>query len=225
MTGLISSVQAWPWGPIITTIVGSGVISALANNGLQWWRSSADRKAAGRQTARRAVGDLERYAREMADAAQKWAAVDLHEQHSYGPDWPDVPLVETRDWTGFPTLLVDKIHKFNADHDVGRHSVRSAFEADDELGVSRAADFSLEIGLSAWSLASDLRAHAGFPPGSSRINDYYDFVDWMQSEQRRHEDAYARDVKAREEMSRRQAAAINDEKPAAPKDGGPDSGD
>lgn len=202
MSGLFSSVQGWPWGPILTTILGSGVVSALANNGFQWLKASREKQAVGRLTARRAAHELERYARELALAAQKWRSVEPYEQHSYGPDWPDVPSISVMDWTGFPIPIVDRVLQFDADHAAGRSLVSGWFDNDDDLGIDEAIEFSLRMGLQAWDLAADLRKHAGFPPGTSRINDHYDFAEWMKETQKQRADYRAESIRRHEEMVR-----------------------
>lgn len=200
MSGFLSSVQGWPWGPIITTVLGSGVVSALANNGFQWLKASREKQAVGRLTARRAAHELERYARELALAAEKWRSVEPYEQHSYGPDWPDVPSISVMDWTGFPIPIVDRVLQFDADHSAGRSLVRGSFDNDDDLGIDEAVEFSLRMGLQAWELAADLRRYAGFPPGTSRITDFYDYVEWMRATQKKRADVQAENHRRHQEM-------------------------
>lgn len=194
--------NAWPWGQIITTVLGSGVVAALANNGIAWLRASRERWSATRMTARRAAEHLERYAREVAAVAQSWQSTDPHDDAPGPAPWPELPSIRDLDWSNFPARLSDRAISYDTETAMGVAAVRDAFNYDDDMAIDLAIEVSLDAGLKAWDLAADLRNHAKFPAGRSRVHDYYDYVEWMRDQTA----ARAKDRRQRLEESKRNAA-------------------
>lgn len=131
--------MTWPWGQIITTILGSGVVAALANNGIAWFRASRERWSATRLTARRAAEHLERYAREAAAVAASWENAEPYQEGPGPLPWPELPTIGDLDWSAFPAKLADRTISFDTETAMGVASVADAFQYDDDMAIDLAA--------------------------------------------------------------------------------------
>lgn len=183
MSTWLQGVANWPWGPIAATILGSGAVSAACAHLFQSRREADARRRDAASTAIAAAQRLEGYAREVALVADSWKSVTPYSQDDSAKPWPSVPDIDQLDWRSVEKRLTDRALGFREEVAKQRALVSAYFEDDDDAGIDQAVESSLSLGLTSWNLAADLRWEYGFPAGRSRVNQHYDFIEWMNVQQ------------------------------------------
>jgi len=119
----------------------------------------------------------------VALVADSWKSVTPYSQDDSAKPWPSVPDIDQLDWRSVEKRLTDRALGFREEVAKQRALVSAYFEDDDDAGIDQAVESSLSLGLTSWNLAADLRREYGFPAGRSRVNQHYDFIEWMNVQQ------------------------------------------
>lgn len=182
---MIPSLQGWPWGPILATILGSGVISAIATGGLKAWGDANRRSELAADTALKAAIALEELARQLADVAGEWMGFDM--QTRYDRTWPgtpDGPGLQHLNWLHVRRDLAARTLGFPGRVSLSKAYVSGAFAADDDFGAGLKIAQCLSLATEAWEIAADLRDAHNLPAPNLKVDDW-DFMAWASAQRKR----------------------------------------
>lgn len=196
MTAWLPSIGGWPWGPILTTILGSGVVSAIATGGLKAWGEANRRNEVAADTALKAAIALEDLARQLADVAGEWMGFDMQTRYERPwPGTPDGPDLQHLNWLHVGRGLAARTLGFPIRVSLSKAYVSGAFDQDDDFGAGLKIAQCLALAREAWEIAADLRKAHRLPGPNLKVDDW-DFMAWVDEQRRR---------LAEEEQARRMA--------------------
>ena len=163
--------MAIDWPTVATTVLGSGVVAAMATQGIATFREHAKRQGDGRMVAVSPALALERFGSACAELVadtvnHRYSDGVLGKIHLTMPEMQ--PLKNSVDLNLLPLRVASMLLEFEAS--VGQADV----DLQDELAQDHfelAMPIFLRLGQAAFGIAREVREKMGFPPVKSRYID------------------------------------------------------
>lgn len=178
----MSAGAGFPWLQVGATVLGSGVVAALATHALAVWDAHRGRHRESRDTALRAAVQLEEFAHDASDTASSALRFEPYsDDREPLAAIPEAPDLSKLNWQPVAPHLSGAALGFAREVSLAVNHGAEVFNIDADEGVQARLDHALALGLRAWDIAAQLRKHYRIDKGVSVVGGG-DFVVWMREE-------------------------------------------